>query len=72
MDLYNHQSSNILSKTISQVSLLAKDTQNKVMTFIHPDLFIEAFKKADTAVNEKGKSTKIEYILYSMKIFQVA
>lgn len=71
MDLYNHRSSNILSKTISQVSLLAKDTQNKVMTFIQPDLFIEAFKKA-TEVNKKGKSTKIEYILYSMKIFQVS
>ena len=40
------------------------------MTFIQLDLFFEAFKNA-TEVNNKGKSTKTEYILCSMKIFQV-
>ena len=43
---------------------------NSLMTFIQPDLFFEAFKNV-TEVNEQGKSTKIEYILCSMKIFQV-
>ena len=41
---------------------------NGLMTFIQPDLFFEAFKNA-TKVNKQGKSTKIEYILWSMKIF---